>query len=315
MARILVTGASGFIGTAVARALAARGDEVWGLDIVFGPEIQSVRERHANLRLLPGEVGEWQHVAQALRATRPDAVIHCAAVVGVIASADAPFATLRVNIGGTLNLLEAMRLLGVRRLVNLSTEEIYGPFRSELITEEHPCFPVMPYGISKFAVEQLARDYARLHGLECIHLRTCWVYGPGLPRSRPPKTLVDAALSGRRLHLPSGGDFRVDHVYIDDVVDGVLAALDKREHRYDAYHIATGVAPSLEELVAIINELVPEAALSIGPGPLQFDDRINAVRKGALDISRARTELGYTPRYDVRSGLRRYVNALAGRPV
>jgi nucleoside-diphosphate-sugar epimerase len=268
-----------------------------------------MQQRLPAVRFIPGEISEWHHVAQALREVQPDAIIHCAAIVGVVASAGAPFATFRVNVEGTLHLLEAMRLLGVKRLINLSTEEIYGHFRSDLINEDHPCLPVMPYGISKFVVEQLARDYVRLYELECIHLRTCWVYGPGLPRARVPKTLIDAAVTGKPMHLPSGGDFRVDHVYIDDLVAGVIAAIDKPQHRYDAYHIASGVAPPLSEIVAIIRDLVPGADLSIGPGEYRFDDRTAVVRKGALDISRARDELGYVPRYNLRAGLHAYVNA------
>lgn len=311
MSRILVTGASGFIGAALSAALAKRGDDVWAFDIVCGRAIDAAAQRFPSLHYVPGEITEWHHVANAIREARPDAVIHCAAIVGVIASADAPLAAMRVNVGGAVNLMEAMRLLGVKRLVNISTEEIYGHFRSATIAEDHPCFPLMPYGISKFAVEQLARDYVRLHGLECIHLRTCWVYGPGLPRARPPKTLVDAAVAGMPLHLPAGADFRVDHVYIDDVIAGVLAALDRQEHRFDAYHIASGAAPSLGEIVEIINGIVPGARLSVGPGPMQFGDRIDVVNKGALDISRARTELGYEPRYDIREGLAAYIEATA----
>jgi nucleoside-diphosphate-sugar epimerase len=309
MSRILVTGAGGFIGAEVVKALAARGDEVAAFDIAVGPALKSLEERYANVRAVPGEITEWQHIATLVRDTKPDAIVHCAAIVGVTASAEAPFATMRVNVGGSLNVLESMRLFGVRRLVNLSTEEVYGHFTAERITEDHPCFPVMPYGISKFAVEQLARDYARNHGIEAVHLRTCWVYGPGLPRARVPKTLVDAAVQGKPLHVPAGGDFRVDHVYIDDLTAGILAALDKREHRYDAYHISSGNAPSLYEIVDLIKELVPGARLSIGPGQYRFGDRIEVVRKGALDTARARADLGYVPRYDIHRGLAAYIDA------
>ena len=104
------------------------------------------------------------------------------------------------------------------------------------------------------------------------------------------KILVDAVVAGRKLHLSSGGDFRVDHVYIDDCVDGISKVLDKPQHRYDVYHIATGEAPSLAEIVDLIKELVPGADLAIGPGPYRFVDGTEAVRKGALDITRARTE-------------------------
>jgi UDP-glucose 4-epimerase len=309
MASIIVTGANGFLGVEIVRALAARGDRVAAFDIATGPALTALAGRHANVVVVPGEITEWHHVAGLVRDHRPDAIIHCAAIVGVVASAEAPFATMRVNIGGSLNVFETMRLFGVRRVLNISTEEIYGDFQADRITEDHPCFPVMPYGISKFAVEQLGRDYVRNHGLEVINLRTCWVYGPGLPRPRVPKILVDAAVEGRPLHVPAGGDFRVDHVYVDDLVAGVLAALDKREHRFDAYHISSGSAPSLREIVDIVNELVPGAAISIGPGHYAFGDRVRVVRKGALDPSRARDELGYVPRYDIRRGIAATIEA------
>lgn len=303
MARIIVTGANGFIGAEVVKALAARGDDVVGFDIVVGPVLRALQEQHANVRVSPGEITEWHHVANLIRDVEPDAVVHCAAIVGVIASVDAPFATMRVNIEGALNLFEAMRLFGVKRVVNLSTEEVYGDFNAERITEEHPCFPVMPYGISKFAVEQLARDYRRDRGIDAIHVRTCWVYGPGLPRARVPKTFIDAAVAGRPLHIPTGGDFRVDHVYIDDVVMGILAVLDKPEHRHDVYHLSSGEAPSLFEIVDIIRELVVGCDISIGPGQYRVGDRFQSVRKGALDTSRAHVEFGYVPQFGIRRGL------------
>jgi UDP-glucose 4-epimerase len=202
-----------------------------------------------------------------------------------------------------------MRLFGVRRVVHISSEEVYGPFEAPLIDEEHPCRPLMAYGISKLAVEQLGRSYRRLHGLECINVRTCWVYGPGLPRPRVPKTLVDAALAGRPLHLPAGGDFRVDHVYVADTVQGVLLALDHAEHAHDVYNIATGQAPSLAEIVEIVRDLVPGADISVGPGGYQFNERVGPVPKGALDVTRAREHLGYAPRYPIREGLAAYVDA------
>jgi nucleoside-diphosphate-sugar epimerase len=194
-------------------------------------------------------------------------------------------------------------------MVNLSTEEVYGPFGADRIDETHPCFPTKPYGISKFAVEQLARDYAREHGLSVTHVRTCWVYGPGLPRPRVPKTLVDAAVEGRALRLAAGGDFRVDHVYVDDVAAGICLALDKDELPHDVYHVATGTAPSLAEIAAILRDIVPGAQINVGPGNYAFADGIEAVRKGALDIGRAQRDFGYAPRYDIRAGLQACVEA------
>lgn len=309
MSTVLVTGGSGFIGSAVAEALARRGDTVVVFDLAESSRLKGIRERHGNVAFVPGELTEWPQLADAFARHRPEAVIHCAAIVGVVLSLASPTATMRVNIEGSLNVLACMRLFGCRRMINLSSEEIYGAFTKDVIDEEHPCRPEKPYGISKLAVEQLARDYAEAEGLSVINVRTCWVYGPGLPRPRIPKTLIDAAIDGRPLHMPVGADFRVDHVYVDDVARGILQALDLADHPFDAYHITTGEAPSLGEIAAIVRELVPGADISIGPGHYAFDDTAAPVRKGALDCTRAREAFGYVPRYDIRAGLAAYIDA------
>jgi UDP-glucose 4-epimerase len=305
--RVLVTGGGGFLGAATVHALVARGDTA----IAFDTQLGGLADRGGGPRLVraPGDITDMANLAQAMTAYRPDAVVHCAAVVGVLSSLASPINVVRVNVEGSLNLFEAMRLGGVRRCVHISSEEVYGAFRAQRIDESHPLDPVMPYGICKAAVEQLGRSYRDLHGLEVINLRTSWVYGPGLPRERVPKTLVDAALAGRPLHVTSGAEAAIDHTYVDDLVAAVLVALDHREHRHDAYNIASGAAASVADLVRIVLELVPGAQLSVGPGPYRHGDRVEAVRKGALDVSRATAELGWKPCYDVRAGLAAYVDA------
>jgi UDP-glucose 4-epimerase len=314
VSRILITGGAGFIGSGVAKTLAVRGDEVIAFDIARSARLNAALVEHRNIEFIQGEITEWPQVVGLMQSRKADAVVHCAAIVGVPNSLASPIGTFRVNVDGSLNVFEAMRLSGVRRVINLSSEETYGVFEKDKIDETHPNRPLRPYGISKYAVERLACDYVSAYGMEIIHVRTCWVYGPGLPRPRVPKILIDAAVAGRKLHLPTGGDFRVDHVYIDDCVDGIVKALDKRSHRYDVYHIATGEAASLAEIVAMIKEMAPGADLAIGPGPYKFVDGTEAVRKGALDITRARTELGYEPRFPIKRGLAAYLEATrAGR--
>jgi len=309
MAKVLVTGGAGFIGAAVTAALAARGDQVLAFDRSDSPALARHRARLPGIIFLPGEITEWSHLAEAFLGHRPEAVVHCAAIVGVVASLVSPAATFRVNVEGALHVFAASRLFGARRVINLSTEEIYGPFQAPEIDETHPCAPVAPYGIAKFAIEQLARDEVRRHGLPILHVRTCWVYGPGLPRPRVPKTLLDAALAGRALHLATGADFQVDHVYIDDLVAGILAALDTPQPGFDAYHIASGKAPTLGEIVVVLRDLVPGAELSVGSGNYAFADGVPVVKKGSLAITRARADLGYAPRFDIRAGLAAWIAA------
>lgn len=308
--KVLITGADGFLGVAVTRALLARGDSVVAIDTRVSTRHEAPAGR---LVQLTGDITDLAALARAMLEHRPDVVFHAAAIVGVLNSLGSPANIVRVNVEGSLNVFEAMRLAGVKRCVHVSSEEAYGAFHADPIPETHPLDPVLPYGICKATVEQLGRTYRDLHGLEVINLRTSWVYGPGLPRDRAPKNLLEAAIAGRALHLPSGGDAGIDHTYIDDFVSGSLAALDKREHRFDAYNIASGQSTTLAQMIDIIRSLVPGAQLSAGPGPYKHANQIEAVRKGALDVGRAKSELGWAPKYDIRAGLDAYIGALRTR--
>src|SRR5450759_868411 len=133
MSRILITGGAGFIGFGVAKALAARGDQVIAFDIARSPRLDSEIAQHRNIEFIQGEITEWPQVVALVQSRKPDAVVHCAAIVGVPNSLASPIGTFRVNVDGSLNVFEAMRLCGVRRVVNLSSEETYGIFDKDKI--------------------------------------------------------------------------------------------------------------------------------------------------------------------------------------
>jgi nucleoside-diphosphate-sugar epimerase len=303
MARVLVTGGAGWLGSTVVRRLAARGDDVVVLDSFQAGTPANLAGLGANVRLRTGDITDLSGLLVVVKEHRIQRIVHAAAIVSVVSSLAAPSHVTRVNIEGTLNVLEAMRLFDVERTVHISSEETYGDFRYEPIDEEHPLAPTAPYGITKVASEQLGRFYRTHHGTDFINLRTSWVYGPGLPRLRIPRTFLEAALDKRPLHLPGGGDARIDHTYLDDCIDGILLALDHATHPYDIYNIGSGQAWTTAELVSLVRELIPGADISVGPGQHRFTDEMVAPTKGALDVTRAGTVLGYRPQFDLRRGL------------
>lgn len=301
--KVLVTGGAGFLGVALCKALASRGDTAIAVDIAASPSLTRAAQADEGIHFHSGDITDMSNIARVFKAERPDTVIHLAAMVGVIASLGSSSNVFRVNMEGTINLWETMSLFDVVRCIHISSEETYGNFNADRITEEHPQNPLYAYGVTKVAIEHLGRTYAITHGIENINIRTSWVYGPEFPRMRIPRDVLEAACNGTPLHLSSGSDSRIDHTYLDDFVDGVLLALDHEKHPFDAYHVASDSCPSVGEMFGIVRELVPGADVSVGAGVYKHAGKVEIPRKGALDCTRARDVFGYRPRFDLEAGL------------
>lgn len=268
---------------------------------------RNMRELAGRVAVGPGDILDLSHLIRVCREHAIQRVVHAAAIVGVPASMERPLYTARVNIEGSLNVFEAARLLGLERVVDISSEEGYGVFQAEAAAEDHPQNPVSPYGVTKVAVERFADQYSRHYGLSYVAVRLCWVYGPGYPRQRIPGTWIEDALSGRRTVLASGGDHRIDFTYIDDAVEGLRLVVEAPRLQHRAYNVATGNAPTLRQAAAEIRRILPGWEYDIGPGLLEQIPGYLAPQKGALDITRISRELGYRPRYDLAAGLPLYV--------
>ncbi len=308
MSVILVTGGAGFLGAATVRRLAKRGDEVVAFDNNQSGTPQLLDGLGSNVHVVWGDVTDMAGLLHVLKRYRVRKVVHAAAVVSVASALDAPSLTMRINVEGAVNVFEAQRLLGIDRVVHITSEENFGAFLRDPADEDHPSTPLNPYAVSKTAAEQLGRFYREVHGLDAVSVRTSTGYGPHFPRMRFPRTLIEAALGGRALHMAHGADTHLDQTYIDDFVDGLLRVLDRASLPHGVYNIASGESPSLLTMVEIIKELVPGADLSIGDGYFWYTDTLQMPRKGALDLARSRAVLGYEPRFDLRTGLAAYVD-------
>lgn len=306
--RILVTGGAGFIGSHVCEALIARGDHVIALDCFddfYSPVLKrrnlSAVAGHERFRLLEGDIRDEATVGAAF-AEAPDGVIHLAARAGVRPSIEKPLLYEDVNVRGTLVLLEACRAHPSCRFVFASSSSVYGnrrevPFRESDRVDD----PISPYAATKKAGELLGHTYHHLYGIPVTCLRFFTVYGP---RQRPDLAIHKFARlieAGSPVPVFGDGTMTRDFTFIEDIVDGVLRALD-RCVGYHIYNLGNESPVSVAELVRALEDALGRRA-RIERLPNQPGD----VERTFADVTLARSDLGYQPRTLLRDGLARFV--------
>jgi len=305
--RVLITGAAGFIGSHLAGRLLARGDEVVGLDNLndyYDPAIKrrNVAALGRDFRLETGDIRDRARVAQVFREGRFEAVVHLAAMAGVRPSLADPVLYHDVNCTGTAILLAAARDASVGRFVFGSSSSVYGgnpkvPFHED----DDVGRPVSPYAATKRANELTCHAFAHLYGMDIAALRFFTVYGP---RQRPEMAIHKfVRLIERDEPLPLFGDGRSerDYTYVDDILDGVVKALD-RSRGYRIYNLGESRTISLRALVEAIG-----TATGRKPRVDWQPEQPGDVPRTFADIARAREELGYAPSVDLPEGLARFV--------
>jgi len=307
---ILITGGAGFLGAHIARALLQRGDPVVIYDNLSTGLPQNPAGFQDRTKLVNGDILDLSFLLRTIIAEKVKRIIHTAALVSFAPSVEKPVLTAKINIEGTLNILEASRIAGIERVMDVSSEEVYGHFQYEPADEDHPFSPTAPYAISKVAGEGFGQFYHRFFGLDVVTIRTSWVYGPGLPRARPPKTFIENGLVSIPTEMVSGSDHRIDHTYIDDFVQGALLAFDVKNPKHRVFNISSGRAYTFKEMAQMVIQIIPSAKITVGPGLLPYFEGVEGPQKGALNIHRAQSELGYQPHYDLFEGLKRYVNSI-----
>jgi UDP-glucuronate 4-epimerase len=309
--RVLVTGAPGFIGSHVCEALLDRGDEVVGFDNFDPFYPRAVKERnleaslgHPGFRFVEGDLRDAAAV-EGLFADDPyDVVVHLAAKAGVRPSLADPVGYMAVNIGGTTNLQEAMRRAACKRLVFASSSSVYGDNEKVPFSEEDRVDrPISPYAMSKKAGEELCHVYRTIHDVRTICLRFFTVYGP---RQRPEMAIhkfTRLLMAGREVPLYGDGTMERDFTYIDDIVYGVLAAVDRvGELDYEIINLGNSSPVSLIELVDLLAREVGES-VRVASRPVPPGD----VRRTYADVRRAGEVLGFAPRTPLEEGLRRFI--------
>jgi len=330
--RVLVTGAAGFIGYSVARALLARGDAVVGFDCVndyYDPGLKEARlaaldaaaaETGADWRFRRADLADGEAVEAAFTEDGPfDRVIHLAAQAGVRYSLENPLAYVSSNLTGFTHILEACRRAGTPHLVYASTSSVYGANRAMPFRESQGVgHPLQFYAATKRANELMAHAYSHLFGLPTTGLRFFTVYGPWGRPDMAPMIFADAILEGRPLLLNNAGRHSRDFTFIGDIVEGVIRAADRiaapdpdwdpmepdpasSDAPFRIYNIGNGAPVELADFIAALEAALGRRAL-VENRPLQPGD----VPDTWADSSRLAREVNWRPMTPLAEGVRRF---------
>jgi UDP-glucuronate 4-epimerase len=316
--KLLVTGGAGFIGGHLCRRLLDRGDSVVcvdNLDSFYDPAIK--RATLAGLgesdrfRFVEADICEAGPMHAALAAAGVgeggvDAIVHLAARAGVRPSIEQPELYTRVNVDGTVAMLELARRLGTRAFVFGSSSSVYGNSATVPFREDDPAVePISPYAATKRAGELLCHAHSHLHGLSVACLRFFTVYGP---RQRPDLAIQKFARlmsAGEPIPFFGDGSTQRDYTYVDDIVQGVEGAIGyalANPGAFRVFNLGESDTVSLARLVELLG-----AALGVEPRLHRLPAQPGDVDRTFADVSRARAELGYAPRVGIEEGIPRFV--------
>jgi len=312
----LVTGGAGFIGYHVCERLLREGHAVWAWDDLnefYDPQIKQTNlhdlQKLANaFTFVRGDLTDRAGLDQLLSGVRFNQIIHLAARAGVRPSLLEPALYQRVNVEGTVNLLEAARRNGVKKVTIASSSSVYGVNSKVPFSESDPIFSaVSPYAASKLACEALGHVYHHVYGMDIAMLRFFTVYGP---RQRPDLAIHKFARNireGKPIPVYGTGSTRRDYTFVNDVVDGIVAAMQYRQSPFEIINLGNNATVSLDGLIREL-ERVLHAQATIERLPEQSGD----VPQTWAAIDKARSLLNYQPATRLGEGLEQFVRWLEG---
>jgi nucleoside-diphosphate-sugar epimerase len=310
---VLVTGAAGFLGSYVVAGLAAAGHAVSGFDVnepgaealAIAPSLEKISSR--------GKVTDAAMLLELCRSQSITTVVHTAALVGLESSLQQPAATYLTNVMGFVNVCEAARQSGVRRVVLVSSNAVYHAGPGGRLLETDAVFsiergnPAGHYGTSKMMQEAVALAYASSHGMDLAVLRVTAIYGFGMRAPLYVKPMVENAVLGKPTRIASGGAMKRDYTYVLDCAAAIVLAVDAASDaaRQRVLNVSAGRVLTAAAVADVVRRAVPGADIEIGDAltPLEAE---NAKMRAPLDISAARTALGWSPRWSIESGVEDY---------
>lgn len=305
MPTYLVTGGAGFIGSHIAEALAARGDEVRVFDALTTGKASNLADFQHRVTLIQGDICDAKALGEAMQGV--DCVFHQAAIASVPYSVEKPLEVHAACVTGTLNVLHLARQNGVRRVVYAASSAAYGDRPASSKRESDLPQPLSPYAAAKLAAELYCEAFYHTYGLETVALRYFNIFGPRQdphgPYSAVIPLFVTRLLAGDRPVIYGDGLQSRDFCYVANVVHANLLASTAPQAVGRVINIANGRSTSLVELISLLNEI-----LGTDVSPVHEPPRIGDVRDSMADITLARQLLGYDPLVGMEEGLRRSVD-------
>lgn len=321
--KTLITGGTGVNGAATARLLVSRGERPVLLDNRVDPSL--IADIAADVDVVTGDILDGAALKEVVAGHDITHIVHMAALMPGPAEAN-PSLAIAIGVDGTLNVLEAARACGVRRVVYTSSNAFVGNIGGKHghpdfvpLDESLPPNPADLYGVTKVCSETLGNYYRKRYGVEFVALRYPSIYGPGKLARHGVLALygkiIEDAMAGREVSIPRGGDQRNDAVYVGDVAHSVVLALDAEGLTQWTFNIGTGRGVTLKDFADVLKRIFPDARINIGSG-LDFRDGYKQ-SYCVFDIGKAREQLGYEPRYFLERGIEAYIESIGrlGLPV
>ena len=308
--KVLVTGGAGFIGSHIVDALLKKGFEVKVIDNLDTGSLANLAHHRNNkdLDFVRGDIQDFGLVKEAMKDV--EAVFHEAALASVTRSVKNPIATNDINVGGTLNLLKASCDSDVKRFIFASSAAVYGETDGPLKKEDMSPNPISPYGASKLAAEKYIQVFHRLHGLETFCLRYFNVYGPRQNvdidgcYGGAISIFTNRILSGLPPIIYGDGEQTRDFVYVEDVAEANVLALNNMDVSEGIFNIGSDQRVTVKSVAEILKDAMNRKDLRNIHAPARQGD----IRHGYADIGKAKTILGYRPRFPIEEGLTRLVD-------
>lgn len=313
----LVTGGAGFIGSHVCERLLQTGHAVWAFDDLndfYDPQIKrrnlgAVQSLAKPFKFVQGDLIDRAALDELFGSVKFDQVIHLAARAGVRPSLAAPALYQRVNVEGTVNVLEAARHNGIKKLLIASSSSVYGVNSKVPFNEGDPIFSaISPYAASKLACEALGHVYHHVYGMDIVMLRFFTVYGP---RQRPDLAIHKFARliqAGKPIPVFGDGTAARDYTFVSDTVDGLMACTQK-EFGFEIFNLGESQTVTLNRLIELLEYFLGKQAV-IDRQPLQPGD----VPITFADISKSRAKLGYHPSVKIERGIRLFIDWFTRNP-